>query len=321
MSAQPAGNMSTKRPRTDASAGGDWTCPACGNVNFSFRASCNMRKCGAPKPAPGPSLLQPLPQYAPAPSAGTAGAMAVDASAPMAPMHVMQPLQSMQSMQSMHGMAPLPQPYMPAMPPAHFASYPPMASPSPLYGGGPASMPPPYDPSAHLPPPYMPPAMPYMPMAPVHSFPPFAMDPYRPLPPAGMQRYDGGGGDGRKRRGGPEGGGEGDWVCGKCGNTNFAFRTHCNMRKCNEPKPAAAPLPPPLYLHPVAPTPLPPRVQPAAPEGSWACSECGNVNYPFRSHCNRRHCGHPRPTDATAAPGGGGGGAAPAAASAPAKLE
>eukprot|EP00976_Prorocentrum_cordatum_P083524 1185291-Prorocentrum_minimum.AAC.3 len=35
----------------------DWVCSACGNSNFGFRTSCNMRKCGAPKPlAGGPSL-------------------------------------------------------------------------------------------------------------------------------------------------------------------------------------------------------------------------------------------------------------------------
>ena len=28
---------------------GDWYCMACGNMNFAFRTTCNMRKCGAPK--------------------------------------------------------------------------------------------------------------------------------------------------------------------------------------------------------------------------------------------------------------------------------
>ena len=28
----------------------DWTCPNCGNNNFSFRTTCNMRKCNTPRP-------------------------------------------------------------------------------------------------------------------------------------------------------------------------------------------------------------------------------------------------------------------------------
>ena len=29
----------------------DWTCPSCGNVNFSFRTTCNMRNCTQSRPA------------------------------------------------------------------------------------------------------------------------------------------------------------------------------------------------------------------------------------------------------------------------------
>jgi hypothetical protein len=36
---------------------------------------------------------------------------------------------------------------------------------------------------------------------------------------------------------GPDGASEGDWLCPKCGNTNFAFRGTCNMRKCGASKP------------------------------------------------------------------------------------
>ncbi|CAI5976066.1 unnamed protein product [Closterium sp. NIES-65] len=290
--------MSTKRPRT-------------GRPLAVRRPSTACSPSRSPPALPRPivlstpsvplcvaALLFPLPslprQHAPSQAAAP---MPGDPGAPMHAMHAMPPMQ------------PLGAPYMPAMPPAHYAPYPPMPSPAPMYGA--PAMPPPYDPSAHLAPPYMPQAMPHMPMPPAHPFAPYPMDAYRPMPPPGMQQRQGEGADGRKRRGGPEGSGEGDWVCFKCGNTNFSFRTHCNMRKCNEPRPPATPLPPTLYVHPAAPAPLPshpPRVQAAAPDGSWACSECGNVNYPFRSHCNRRHCGRPRPTHDTAAAAGSGGG-------------
>jgi len=29
----------------------DWTCPSCGNVNFSFRTTCNMHNCTQSRPA------------------------------------------------------------------------------------------------------------------------------------------------------------------------------------------------------------------------------------------------------------------------------
>ncbi|KAL8249957.1 hypothetical protein R6Q59_006825 [Mikania micrantha] len=45
-------SSAVKRARTD---GGhredDWTCPSCGNVNFSFRTTCNMRNCTQSRPA------------------------------------------------------------------------------------------------------------------------------------------------------------------------------------------------------------------------------------------------------------------------------
>lgn len=108
----------------------------------------------------------------------------------------------------------------------------------------------------------------------------------------------------RKRRGGPDGGSEGDWKCPSCGNVNFAFRVTCNMRDCSEPRPAEVPLPfqgaPPNPRFNGGPV-RPPTQRQAPPEGSWTC-KCGNVNYPFRTHCNRKNCGEEKPTDA-AAPG------------------
>lgn len=37
-------------PYPDAGRDNDWPCPKCGNINFSFRTVCNMRKCGTPRP-------------------------------------------------------------------------------------------------------------------------------------------------------------------------------------------------------------------------------------------------------------------------------
>ncbi|KAL1322620.1 hypothetical protein HN51_067623 [Arachis hypogaea] len=81
----------------------------------------------------------------------------------------------------------------------------------------------------------------------------------------------------RKRRGGPDGLSEGDWICPKCENVNFAFRTTCNMKHCGAPRPGTSR---------------------GAPEGSWTCKKCGNLNYPFRNVCNRKDCGSERTTSA-----------------------
>lgn len=37
------------------------------------------------------------------------------------------------------------------------------------------------------------------------------------------------------------------------------------------------------------------KEQGEAPEGSWTCSKCSNLNYPFRTVCNRKGCGNERP--------------------------
>ncbi|KAF5469975.1 hypothetical protein F2P56_010529 [Juglans regia] len=84
----------------------------------------------------------------------------------------------------------------------------------------------------------------------------------------------------RKRRGGPDGFHEGDWICPKCENVNFAFRTTCNIKKCGAPRPSLQ-----------GPNPT----NTGAPEGSWTCDKCGNLNYPFRTVCNRKDCGNEKP--------------------------
>ncbi|GAA0175210.1 hypothetical protein LIER_28434 [Lithospermum erythrorhizon] len=76
-----------------------------------------------------------------------------------------------------------------------------------------------------------------------------------------------------------------DWTCPQCGNVNFSFRTVCNMRKCNTPKPE------PQGLKSGKSS------KPDMPEGSWKCEKCNNINYPFRTKCNRKNCGADKPSE------------------------
>ena len=38
------------------------------------------------------------------------------------------------------------------------------------------------------------------------------------------------------------------------------------------------------------------------PEGSWKCEKCNNINYPFRTKCNRQNCGADKPSDTRKSP-------------------
>ncbi|CAN7087102.1 unnamed protein product [Brassica oleracea var. botrytis] len=270
-------SSAAKRARTD---GGrredDWTCPSCGNVNFSFRTTCNMRNCTQSRPADHNGKSAPRP---------------------------MQPQQSFSS------------------PGRYLGS----GAPSPvLMGGSPygsslfnGSFMPPYDVPFSGGSPYhfnynsrFPPAGPHYrafhmsgPPSPYHGrsmmgsgmygIPPPPMDRYgfgmamSPAAAAAMMPRPGGyfADEKSQKRDSSR---ENDWACPNCGNVNFSFRTMCNMRKCNTPKPV-------------------PQLQQCgssdktsnqkAPEGSWKCDSCGNINYPFRSKCNRQNCGADKPGD------------------------
>lgn len=37
--------------------------------------------------------------------------------------------------------------------------------------------------------------------------------------------------------------------------------------------------------------------EPKMPEGSWKCEKCNNINYPFRTKCNRQNCGAEKPSE------------------------
>ncbi|XP_015889469.1 ranBP2-type zinc finger protein At1g67325-like [Ziziphus jujuba] len=234
------GSFGAKRSRSDNLRNdGDWTCLQCGNVNFGFRTVCNRTKCGAPRP----TVL--------------------------------------------------------ATPPPITSHY---NNPPPFYFGGVGVPPiPPYGVSNRYGSPLLPSGVHYD-----YGAPPGAHGPYGPIPtfPPGGFRGMGyaspptvnGYGFGfqgspwsegmmpdnpasRKRRGGPDGLYEGDWVCPKCENVNFAFRTVCNMKKCGAARPSPGPNP----------------SNSGAPEGSWTCDKCGNLNYPFRTVCNRKECAAEKP--------------------------
>ncbi|RZB53167.1 RanBP2-type zinc finger protein isoform A [Glycine soja] len=230
------GSPGSKRFRNDASRkDGDWTCPNCGNLNFSFRTVCNQGRCGAPRPplTPPAPIISPYrnshPFYyggvgIPPPSYG----MPSQFGSPI-------PHPGIQYDYGLYARARAPYSPLPMFPPASFGGI--NYGPRPRidgygYGYGFQSPPPPW----------------------VEGL---IADNFAS----------------RKRRGGPDGLFEGDWICPKCDNVNFSFRTTCNIKHCgvvkpNSNKPNAA----------------------VVPEGSWTCEKCSNLNYPFRNVCNRKDC-------------------------------
>nr|XP_043610321.1 ranBP2-type zinc finger protein At1g67325 isoform X2 [Erigeron canadensis] len=253
-------SSASKRARTD---GGrredDWTCPSCGNVNFSFRTSCNMRNCTQPRPADHNSKSAPKP------------------------------------MQTQQGYSPA-APYAgPGAPSSMYIGVSPYASS--MFNG---SSVPPYDAGSAYP----------------YNYGSRGGSPYRPVQLSGPPPYSGGmygipqlmerfglglplGHNAMGPRPGffsedrgpkRDGKGDNDWECPKCGNVNFAFRTVCNMRKCNTPKPGSQ-----------APK-ADKGTKPDMPEGSWKCDQCNNINYPFRTKCNRQNCGAEKPSESQKSP-------------------
>jgi len=143
---------------------------------------------------------------------------------------------------------------------------------------------------------------------------------------------------------------DGSWVCLHCNNVNWPMRTTCNKQGCGEPKGASPPPSAPISVDPLlayyqaqaaqagmgamgaslggaggpyggtpytgyhaynAMTALMAGASGGAnPPGSWPCSQCGNINWPKRTTCNKAGCGAARVTEAS---NGGGASAHPTA--------
>uniref|UniRef100_A0A0E0CEE2 RanBP2-type domain-containing protein n=1 Tax=Oryza meridionalis TaxID=40149 RepID=A0A0E0CEE2_9ORYZ len=261
-----------KRARTD---GGrredDWVCPSCQNVNFAFRTTCNMRNCNQSRPTDYTKDMQ-KPMQTPPPhfpmsggymSPGTPPSMYLGGGAP--------PYGA-----SLYGG--------PALPRYGIAQFP-GGSGYPYGYGGRLPMGSPYGPPMHMagPPPYSAGSM----MGPggMYGMP---MDRYSLGLPAGPGPMGARAGsyseEGSQKK--PAGAGrDNDWKCPNCNNINFAFRTVCNMRKCNTPRPENQGSKPEGARGP----------KPKMPEGSWKCEKCNNINYPFRTKCNRPSCEAEKP--------------------------
>ncbi|KAL0364337.1 UNVERIFIED_CONTAM: RanBP2-type zinc finger protein [Sesamum angustifolium] len=264
-------SSATKRARTD---GGrredDWTCPSCGNVNFSFRTTCNMRNCTQPRPADHTSKSTVRPMQTP--QGYSSVAPYVGAGAPSSMYMDIPPYAS--SLLNGPSIPPYDMPFAGGSAyhynygnhlsggspyrPLHLAGHPPYTSGSMIGNGGMYGVPPLMDRYGLG-----------LPMSPTMGL--------RPgfFPEDKSQKKA----DGTR---------DNDWSCPKCGNVNFSFRTVCNMRKCNTPKPG--------------PQGAKSGKNSYMPEGSWKCDKCNNINYPFRTKCNRQNCGADKPSETNKSP-------------------
>ncbi|KAM0965492.1 hypothetical protein ACFX2C_021392 [Malus domestica] len=270
-------SSAAKRARTDGSRReDDWTCPSCGNDNFSFRTTCNMRNCTQPRPADHNS--KPTAKPFPAPQGFLGSAAPYLGSAAPSSMYLGVP------------------PYGSSI--FNGSSVPPYDVP---FSGGSAYH---YNYGSHLST-----GSPYRPLhlsgptpyssgsmignGGMYGMPPPMMDRFGlglPMGPGPMGPRPGFLPDDKAQKKSTDATRDNDWACPKCGNVNFSFRTVCNMRKCNTPKPGSQP------------AKSDKTSKQKMPEGSWKCEKCNNINYPFRTKCNRQNCGADKPAESKKSP-------------------
>ncbi|XP_022733085.1 ranBP2-type zinc finger protein At1g67325-like isoform X2 [Durio zibethinus] len=216
-------SSAAKRARTDGSRReDDWTCPSCGNVNFSFRTTCNMRNCTQPRPADHNSKS------------------------------AAKPLQVPQNYSSST-------PYVgPGAPSSMYLGVPPYGSS--LFNG---SSIPPYD-------------IPFSGGSAYHYNYGSRLSggsPYRPLHISGPPPYS-------------SGSMIGNGLGGMYGMPPLMDRYGLGL--------------------PMGPPPMAPKSDKNSkqkmPEGSWKCEKCSNINYPFRTKCNRQNCGADKPAESKKSP-------------------
>jgi len=246
----------------------DWVCPSCKNVNFAFRTTCNMRNCNQSRPADHTAMQKPMqtpPHYTTSGGymgPGTPPSMYLGGGAPP------------YGTSMFNG---------PAMPPRYGIPQFPGSSAYPYGYGGRIPMGSPYGPMQMAgPPPYSGGSM--MGAGGIYGMP---MDRYALIPPSpgAMGTRAGSYSDEGSQKKPAGAGRDNDWECPNCHNINFAFRTVCNMRKCNTPRPENQGSKPDGSR----------GSKPKMPEGSWKCEQCNNINYPFRTKCNRPQCGAEKP--------------------------
>merc|ERR1712187_770006 len=97
-----------------------------------------------------------------------------------------------------------------------------------------------------------------------------------------MVSFGGPAGGQPQQRGPPEG----SWICIECENINFPGRDSCNKKSCGKPRAEVDGGPPPAAEPQLASPKGNGKGNKGAPEGSWTCIECGNLNFPQRTTCN-----------------------------------
>lgn len=264
-------SSASKRARTDGSRReDDWTCPSCGNVNFSFRTTCNMRNCTQPRPADHNSKsaakpMQTPPNYNSAPYIGSGPPSSMYLSAPPYGSSLFNGASIPPYDVPFTGGSAYPYSYGTRLSagspyrPLHLSA-PPYSSGSMLGNGGMYGLPPMMDRYGFA-----------LPMGPPSMGPRPGFYPGEKSPKKDTTR-------------------DNDWTCPKCGNVNFSFRTVCNMRKCNTPKPGSQG------------SKSDKSSKQKMPDGSWKCEKCNNINYPFRTKCNRQNCGADKPSESKESP-------------------